>query len=127
MSQIDELVLTAVRGWRVKGQPLQLHRGIFDPETRALVAPAFPRFVGFADPITLTRPAENQEGGIELRAVSHTRELTRWNPAVRSDADQKERSAGDRFYKYTSVAGEWELFWGRKQGRVGARRQGRRR
>lgn len=60
------------------------------------------------------------EGGVELAVVSHTRMLTRTNPAKRSDESQKLRQ-GDRLRRYSGVAGEIEFFWMEKTGKIGAK------
>lgn len=116
MSQLDELVQQAVRLYDIKQARVEIHRGNFDPDTRNLVAPALVRFVGFVNNLRITTPTENSEGGVYLTCVSHTQELTRANPATRSNEDQKTRSASDTFFLDTAVVGEWQLDWGAVQG-----------
>lgn len=118
LSQIDESVAAAVRGYDVRNAPVQIYRGLFDPSTRSLVAPAFARFVGFVDRAPIETPPIGSEGSIKLECVSHSRELGRSNSDVRSDASQQLRHAGDRFYRYTVAAGDWDIFWGKTNGRM---------
>jgi hypothetical protein len=119
LPQIDEIVQLLVRGYDVRGAPLQIYRGYFDPATRVLVAPAKARFVGYVDGAQITTPKEGEEGSVTLRCVSTTRELTRVNPEVRSHESQLARSGGaDDFYKDTGVVPEWVIAWGQSRGPV---------
>lgn len=117
LSQLDELVEQAVRLYDVKQARVEIHRGLFDPDSRQLVAPAFVRYVGFVNNLRITTPSENGDGGVYLSCVSHTQELTRSNPATRSNEDQKVRNPIDTFFKDTAVVGEWEFDWGEIRGK----------
>jgi len=117
MSQLDELVQQAVRLYDVKQAKVEIHRGLFDPDTRNLVAPALVRFVGVVNNLRITTAAENSDGGVYISCVSHTQELTRANPSTRSNEDQKLRSFTDIFFQDTAVVGEWELDWGAVNGK----------
>jgi hypothetical protein len=109
---LDSTVAQLVRGYDVRGAPMQLYRGYFDPATRIMVAPAKARFIGYVDGSPIVTPKEGGEGSITLHCVSTTRELTRTSSEVRSRESQLLRSAGDLFYADTGVVGEWTLFWG---------------
>lgn len=115
LPHLDAIVQDLVRTTDVRNAPLQLYRGYFDPTTRALVAPAKPRFVGYIDLAPIETPKESDEGSITFTCVSTTRELTRTSLEVRSYESQLQRNAGDAFYKDTSVVGDWQLFWGQSQ------------
>lgn len=118
LSQISDRVEALVRQYDVKQGRIEIFRGLFNPKTRELVAPAEPRFVGFVDEVEITTPSENDEGSCVLRCVSHTQETTRYNPDTRSDASQRLRSPTDNFFQDTTVVGGWEFFWGRNSGAV---------
>lgn len=118
MSQVSDRVNTLVRTYDCKQARVEVFRGLFNPDTRELVAPAEPRFVGFVDRIEIKTPAENEEGAVVLTCVSHTQEMTRSNPDTRSDASQRIRSATDNFFQDTTVVGEFELFWGKASGKA---------
>lgn len=118
LSQIDGRINDLVRLYDAKQGRVEIYRGLFDPETRQMVAPAECRFVGFIDQINITTPTENEEGSVTLTCASHTQEMTRSNPDTRSDATQKLRNANDNFFQDTSTAGEWEVFWGSVKGQV---------
>lgn len=118
LSQIDDRINDLVRLYDAKQGRVEIYRGLFDPNSRQMVAPAECRFVGFIDQIEIKTPSENEEGSVTLICASHTQEMTRGNPDTRSDATQKLRSSTDNFYQDTSTAGEWEVFWGSEKGKV---------
>jgi len=114
LSQIDANVAETVRGYDPRLGPIQIYRGLFNPDTHNLVAPARCRFVGFIDAIDIVDPKDKQAGSITVRAVSQLREMTRSNPAMGSDEDQKARFAGDRFFKFAGAVQDWEVAWGQQ-------------
>lgn len=122
MNQIDDLVQQAVRLYDMKQARVEIYRGLLDPGTRALVAPAFCRFVGFVDEVEIKTPSENEAGSVTLSCNSHTQELMRSNPDTRSDSSQRLRSATDNFFQDAATVGEWEFFWGRKNGKVSSKK-----
>lgn len=124
MSQLDEMVELAVRGYDTKQARVEVHRGLFDPISRQLVAPAFVRFVGFVNLIEIKTPEEGGDGYVDLTCVSHTQELTRSNPSTRSHADQQIRAPGDDFFIDAATVGDWQFQWGedRNAKKVEARR-----
>lgn len=118
LSQVDAHVEQLVRLYDCKQGRVEIYRGLFNPDTRQMVAPAECRFVGFIDTIEIKTPTENDDGAVTLTCASHTQEMTRSNPDTRSHATQVLRSATDNFYQDTSTAGEWEIFWGSEKGKV---------
>lgn len=118
LSQVDDDVDEAFRTYDLRQARVQIFRGWFDPDTRALIDSAVPRFVGFVDEVEVETPSENEDGGVTLTCVSHTQEMLRSNPELRSDESQKRRSATDNFYQDAATVGERELFWGRKSGKL---------
>lgn len=118
LSQIDDRINELVRLYDARQGRVEVYRGLFDPDSRQMVAPAECRFVGFIDQIEIKTPTENEEGSVVLTCASHTQEMTRGNPDTRSDATQRLRQAGDAFYVDSSTVGEWEFFWGTKKGKV---------
>ena len=114
LSQITPGAAMAVRGYDLRRALVELHRGYLDPVSGLLVGPALPWFTGEIDDAPITTPAEGDEGAIRLTAVSHAQELSRTNPAKRSDADQRERSATDGFYQHAATVGSWRIYWGQE-------------
>lgn len=118
LSQIDDHINTLVRLYDAKQGRVEIYRGLFDPDSRKMVAPAECRFVGFIDQIEIQTPTENEEGSVTLICASHTQEMTRSNPDTRSDASQKLRHPTDNFFQDAGTVGEWSFFWGSERGAV---------
>lgn len=124
LSPIHAQVEAALRSYDPRGGEVQIYRGFLD-EAGALVAPAKARFVGYVDEAPIITPAEGGEGSAKLVCASHTRELTRGNPAVRSHEDQQLRDPGDTFFKDVATVGDWEIFWGQAAGSPGENTRGK--
>lgn len=118
LSQVSEHVQTLVRLYDCRQARVEIYRGLFDPDSRQMVAPAECRFVGFVDKITITTPSENDEGSVTMVCASHTQEMTRSNPSTRSHATQLLRDPNDSFYLDAASVQEWEFFWGSEKGVV---------
>ena len=118
LSQVADRVNALVRGYDCKQGRIEIYRGLFDPNSRTMVAPAAPRFVGTIDEAPITTPKEGESGDVTLTCTSNTSELTRSNPDTRSDASQQTRLAGDAFFADAAVVGTWQHFWGRAGGAV---------
>ncbi|WP_411036168.1 hypothetical protein [Shinella sp. BYT-45] len=120
MSQLDPASEAIVRGYDLRQAGVEIYRGLYNPATRQLVAPALCRFVGFVDEAPIETPEEAGVGKITLVCKSHTQEMTRSNADTRSDASQRRRSATDNFYQDVTTIGEVEFFWGKKSGKLGS-------
>lgn len=118
VSQIDSSVAAIARGYDLRGASIEIHRGLFHVSSTRLVYPAVPRFVGFIDTCQIIDPTEGQVGQITLGIVSHTRELTRVNGSVRSNADQQLRVSSDTLFQYVGVVPQWPIFWGANKGKI---------
>ena len=118
LSQASDRVNDLLRTYDCKQGQVQVFRGLYNVDTRVMVAPAFPRFVGYIDEAPIKTPSENQLGDVTLTCTAHSQELTRANSETRSDANQKLRSATDNFFQDVAVVGGWQHFWGRAQGTV---------
>lgn len=113
LSGIHPTVQDMARGHRLKLGKVEIHRGIFDPASRLLVAAPRLHFMGQVNDADFATPAVGGEGGVTLECLGQTIDLTRTNPAKRSDASQRRRS-GDRFYRYADIMGEVTIPWGEK-------------
>lgn len=100
-----------VFGNNVRVARTELHRALFDPETWELVAAAHLLFAGRIDGASVDDAAAGEEGGLSLEAISSAIDLTRTNPALESDEQQKLR-AGDRFRRHADTAQQVEAYWG---------------
>jgi len=116
LSQIHSQAQAMVRSNNIRNVQAQIHRMYLDPESMQPVAPPRCRFLGIVNGAPIETPAYNGGGSITLRITSHTRELTRTNPAKRSHETQKLRT--DNFRRYSTVAGDWEIFWGEKSAKT---------
>lgn len=112
MSQISPSVADVVRGYDLKQARVEVFSGYFDPDSRALLEPAFCRFQGFVDDAPIKTPKENEVGSITLTCNSHTAELTRANPETRSHDAQLLRDPMDGFFKDAAAVGDWNVDWG---------------
>lgn len=117
VSHLSAAVQQMIRGYDVRLAPVEVHRGFFDLDTRNIIAAPRPRFLGYVNGAGIETPPVGGEGAARLAVVSHTRALTKTNSAKRSDETQKRRS-GDRFRRYSDVAGQWTFFWGEKKGKL---------
>lgn len=115
LSPIHPIVEQMVRGHNCRGATVQIHRGYFSLSSMGLVANPLCRRLGLINGLPMLTPAIGGQGSMSIKVVSHTRELTKFNPAKRSDAQQKLRS-GDRFRKYVGVAHRVEFHWGEVDG-----------
>lgn len=112
MSQLHDQVEEAIRLYDCKQARIEVHTGLLDPDSRKLVDPAEPIFVGFIDHIDIRTPSENEDGAAILTCTSGTQELLRSNPSTRSHADQQVRAPGDDFFLDAAVCGDWDHYWG---------------
>ena len=110
LSAVHETVLDMWTAHDMRLAQVAVYQGLFDPDTRNLVS-AMLEFVGELNGAPKEVPAAGGEGGIRFDFVSDTRQLTRTNPAKRSDAHQRTRQ-NDGFHKYIGVAGDWNIPWG---------------
>ena len=120
LSQVADRVNELVRGYDCKQGRVEIYRGLFDPNSRQMVAPAEPRFVGTIDEAPITTPKQGESGDVSLSCTSNTAELTRTNTDTRSDASQRLRLSTDDFFADTAVVGTWQQFWGQAGGPVRA-------
>lgn len=118
LSYVSNRVNALFRQYDAKFGRVEIFRGLYIIGTRQLAAPAFPRFVGFINEITVNIPAEDDVGDITFSCTSHTAELMRVNYETRSYESQLNRLSGDEFYKDTATIGDREFFWGRNSGKV---------
>lgn len=116
LSQVNDYVNDYVRTYDLKQAQVQVFRGLFDTDTREMVAPAVCRFSGFIDSAPITTPVEGQDGSVTFTCTSNTQELTRANSDTASDASQRLRSATDNFLQDVAVVGDWQMFWGKNSG-----------
>jgi len=100
-----------VYGANVRVARVELHRALFDPATWNLVSTPHLLFAGRVDGASVNDAAAGGEGGLSLDAVGSAIDLTKTNPAMESDEQQRLRSA-DRFRRHGDTAAQVQTFWG---------------
>lgn len=100
-----------VFGNNVRVARVELHRAFLDPATWNLVSTPVLMFSGRVDGAAVDDAAAGGEGGLSLEAVSSAIDLTKTNPAMESDEQQKLRD-GDRFRRWGDSAATVETWWG---------------
>lgn len=122
LSQLSPRVNELLRLYDPKLGRVEIHRGLFNINTRLPVAPAEVRFVGFIDGAPVETPKEGEVGDVQVSVVGHSQEWSRSNPDTRNHESQMLRTPEgqppDEFMKDVAVVGDWELFWGKLPGKV---------
>lgn len=103
-----------VYGNNVRVARVELHRGLFDPATWNLVSAPHLIFAGRIDQPSIDDAAAGGEGSLSLSVISSAIDLTKTNPAMESDEQQKRR--GDRFRRWGDSAATVETWWGQAKG-----------
>lgn len=116
MSAISDEVAQAIRAYEPRLAPVEIHRVFFDLANGGIVAPPHRVFRGWCDSVSITRPEIGGSATCEVSVASAARALTKSVAQLKSDETQKLRS-GDRFRRYSAVAGTIEVLWGEKGGK----------
>ncbi|MFN4172709.1 MAG: hypothetical protein ACK4GW_13245 [Pseudorhodobacter sp.] len=111
LSPIDEEVELLIRGYDARLAPVEIHRALFDPQSRALVDEPHRVFRGRIDKAPVTVPELGGEMSVEITMASSARDLTRTLALRKSDEAQQLRS-GDRFLRYADISGQVQTWWG---------------
>lgn len=104
-----------VFGNNVRVARVEAHRALLDPATWNLVSTPTLMFAGRVDGASVDDAAAGGEGGLSLEVVNSAIDLTKTNPAMESDEQQKLRS-GDRFRQHSDTARQIERWWGQAKG-----------
>lgn len=115
LSQIHATVQDMLRGYNIRLAEAEVHRALFDVSTGNIVSTPFPRFYGLVEGAPLETPAIGSDGSVSLAVTGISIILTRTNPALKSDEQQKLRG-GDRFRQYSDAAGSYDVWWGEARG-----------
>lgn len=114
LTMISPEVENAMRGYDPRMAKVDIHLGLHDPSSHALLS--LPRaFRGEVDTGPIRTPTVGGQGGVELRLVSAARAMTRTLTAKYSDAAFRQRQ-GDRIARYADVSGAVQVVWGEKRG-----------
>lgn len=104
-------VASMYRGHECRNAPAQIHRAYLSPGSMLPVANPLCRRLGWINKAPEEIGAAGASSELRIEIVSVTRELTRTNPAKRSDETQRLRN-GDRFRRYSGTANKWQIWWG---------------
>lgn len=115
LNPLHPAVQSMYRGHDLRNAPVQIHRAYLSPESMVPVAYPLCRRLGFVNGAPEEAAAAGGTSRLQIEIVSVTRELTRTNPAKRSDETQRLRS-GDRFRRYSGTAYQWPIWWGEAKG-----------
>jgi len=111
LSPLSPEVAQMLRGYDPRLAPVEIHRALFYPESRELVAEPRRVFKGWIDQAPITTPAIGGAAMAEVSLASAARALTIPLAAKKSDETQRRRG-GDRFRRYADVSGQVEVWWG---------------
>lgn len=114
LSALDNEVKNLIRGDDPRGAVVEIYRGYLSPVSFLLVANPRLRFLGKVNGAPITTPSVGGTAKVVIKVISHTRELTFINGAVKSDFEQKKRS-GDKFRRYAGRVKSWPIYWGIKK------------
>ena len=112
LSSISPEVEQLVRGYDTRLAPVQIHRGLINATSNALVETPHRLLTGTVDEIAFTTPAEGGSATCEIRIANAARELTRGLTAKYSDETMKSLASGDDFFRYADISGEVTVRWG---------------
>jgi hypothetical protein len=106
-------VLQAVFAEDYRDRPVAVYDAYLNVSTGAVIDAQLLRY-GYVDRIVYR---ETSDIGAHLEAICFSRSLDygRKNGRIASHANQKRRSATDKFREHAAVAGTQEIFWGRKR------------
>ncbi len=111
ISPISPEVKVVLRTYDARFAPIEIHRALYDTETRNLVSEPHRVFKGWINGAPISRTAIPGRAKAELVLVSSARVLTRKLALKKSDESHRLR-ADDRFRRYADVAETAKTFWG---------------
>jgi hypothetical protein len=111
LSPLSPEVAQMLRGYDPRLAPVEIHRALFYPESRELVAEPRRVFKGWIDQAPITTPEIGGAAMAEVSLASAARALTIPLAAKKSDETQRRRG-DDRFRRYADVSGQVEVWWG---------------
>ncbi|MCB2130908.1 MAG: hypothetical protein KDE03_18025, partial [Rhodobacteraceae bacterium] len=103
-----------VKGYDTRFAPVEIHRMLFDPETRALAGAPYRIFKGLIDGVDFPTTAPGQVAVCVISVVSATRGLTRKLSGKKS-AQTWKAAGGDNFRKYGDISGMVPVWWGTRR------------
>jgi len=113
-------VETLIRGYDVRLAPVEIHRALFDPSTRALISEPERIFQGWIDSISIPVPVVGGQAAVEVTIASLARSLTGVLALKQSDETLRVRAPTDGFRRYAAQSASIETVWGEKRAKAAA-------
>jgi hypothetical protein len=123
LNPLHPAVMAMHRGHDCRNAPVQIHRAYLSIVSMLPVGLPRCRRLGFVNTAPEEIAGPDAQSQLRIGVVSVTRELTRTNPAKRSDETQRLRS-GDRFRRYSGTAYQWPIWWGEAKARPAGSKSG---
>lgn len=114
ISTVSGSPMDMVFGNNIRVARVEFHRAYFGADTWELVANPILLFEGRVDGASVEDAPAGGTGGLTLDAMSGAIDLTKPNPAMESDEQQRLRS-DDRYRRYGDTAAQVESWWGQAQ------------
>ena len=115
LNPLHAAVETMFRGNDIRNAPVQIYRGMLDPDSGLFASNPRCRHLGQINEAPVETAAVGGTSSITLKVVSHTRELTRTSTLKWSDESQRLRS-DDRFLRYVGNTEDVPWWWGEESG-----------
>lgn len=111
ISSLAPAVQEAIRDYEPRMAPVEIHRALFDTQSKALLEEPHRLFKGQVDELPVTTPEVDGESTATVVMSSSAVFLTRTLTQTKSEAMQRLRS-DDRFFRWTDVSGNVSVSWG---------------
>lgn len=111
LSAVAPEVEDLIKAYDTRFAPIEIHRAIFDAQTRQLIGVPHRRFRGVINGVLFPTETAGAAPSAMVDCVSETRVLTRGLAVKKSDASQRARG-GDRIRRYGDISGAVPVYWG---------------
>lgn len=119
-SNLSPAVINAALVYNAKSRPIQIHRGLLNPDSMNLVDPATCRFDGYVNRVQIKRAKSGNDGSIWIECQSHARQLSMGSPEKFSNEFFKGRGSEQPFLNIVP-----KIVWGQKDLVKERKRRGR--
>ncbi len=113
LSGIPPEVLNMIHAYDTRLAPIEVHRALYHPETRALVAEPHRVLKGTVEGMEVPTPEEGGSAAVTITVASAARSLTRGLTIKKSNSAQRTIDPDDDGRLYASISGAVGVFWGK--------------
>ncbi|SMO98936.1 hypothetical protein SAMN06265173_1483 [Thalassovita litoralis] len=117
LSRVPAEVQNLIHGYDARLAPVEVHRALFHPATRALISEPHRILKGTVEEMPVPRAVENTEAAMSITVASAARSLTRALTVRKSDAAQRAVNSDDRGREYAATSGAVGVFWNQMENR----------